>query len=904
MKSLLLTEEEKKSILGLYSNTINNSKNNPLLTEKSRIKKLMNLNEGVTPSKIFQEVPGLKKLGELIGFSSESEQGLTKKVDEFVSDLGTYSPRLRNRNINSLDDLLRVSREWQQQNAKKFGSIVDEAALIDRFLKENDIIEEIETKIINDSLDDITKTTTKAFDDLDALFGFDDVERATMTDGVKIGEEGSLKTQTQIDESLTKIKDTKETVNDILLGVKRQKAKLGAVDKNFRTAEQQRLLDILIEQEGKLEKYIRQLEKQEKAYVTASEQLDIAKVRQDDTLTYMGKTFDPQVLSPWQRAFYKMGLDKLPEFVTLILRFTMRVLRFQRVKLLQEELAGNVARLIELERMVSRGYQSPELKQEMEFVSKEIENLTMNLQGKDISFDYKGNTPNMYEYFARFIKGSTGQIPILNKESTNISDIWLRITGMLQNSVKDGKITQDEANTILKRIKSSYTITNTAGDQQPKDLTGFFVLKSDLDELANEAGFKELTDKFPKEGQIVNELKEGQTDWSSSIRKNFNEIITNLRGVKDKSWWGNFFKGFVRLCFNELILGLPLNLKYYLRPLSKGFNLRNMVELVGKIAISKAISSYLLGAVTAFLKWGALMTTMGITGFSPQECEQIAWSNWTEEMKKYKDIDLGEITKQIVSIDMSTEYGENPVTATSDDPKEKKRAQYAKEVNLKFGPLRVKGGEFVMEIISLYKSLPSQQELNTYRKQQQQKLNENTRVVLNKEQEKYQDLFYSLDKESQKTASGSEFVDIMEDGDFYAENFTPSERKMFIERTFYRNTYAGGVPEYEELNTVEKIKNTFLTLDNYAPDACVCRKPLAYTEKDITFYGETKTCKIPICDDYVRLLSRKPLSFDNRDKTDIPADGQMGFLIGNSAKSSSANYSDWKPIEQLKDYVK
>jgi hypothetical protein len=280
MKSLLLTEEEKKSILGLYSNTINNSKNNSLLTEKYRIKKLMNLNEGVNPSKIFQEVPGLKKLGELIGFSSDAK-GTAKKVDEFVSDLGSYSSRLKNRNINSIDDLLKAAREWQTQNAKKFGVIVDEGALIDRFLKENNIIEEIETKIINDSLDDITKTTTKAFDDLDALFGFDDVERATMTDGVKIGEEGSLKTQTQIDESLTKIKDTKETVNDMLLEVKRQKAKLGAVDKNFRTPEQQRLLDILIEQEGKLEIYIKQLGEQEKAYVTASEQLDIAKVRND-----------------------------------------------------------------------------------------------------------------------------------------------------------------------------------------------------------------------------------------------------------------------------------------------------------------------------------------------------------------------------------------------------------------------------------------------------------------------------------------------------------------------------------------------------------------------------------------------------------------------------------------------
>ena len=327
MRSLLLTEEEKKSILGLYSNNNTNS-HNSLITEKYRIKKLMNLNEGVDPSKIFQDVPGLKRLGKLISLSSEGDGG-TKKVDDFVNNLGEYSSKLRSKGVKNLDDLLKVAREWQEANSKKFGTIADEAALIDRFIKENKIIEEIETKLINKSLDDVTTQTSKSFDELEGLFGFDDVEKAELTDGTKLSE---VKTQTEIDDAVTKVSNTEETVRDILFDVQTQIKKYKAmVDKNLATPAQKELLGRLIEQEAKLGKYLKQLEKHKEALVTASEQMDVAKVRGDNTLNFMGKSFDPQVLSPWQRAFYKMGLDKLPEFVNLIVRFVMRVISFKRV---------------------------------------------------------------------------------------------------------------------------------------------------------------------------------------------------------------------------------------------------------------------------------------------------------------------------------------------------------------------------------------------------------------------------------------------------------------------------------------------------------------------------------------------------------------------------------------------
>ena len=896
MRSLLLTEEEKKSILGLYSNNNTNS-HNSLITEKYRIKKLMNLNEGVDPSKIFQDVPGLKRLGKLISLSSEGDGG-TKKVDDFVNNLGEYSSKLRSKGVKNLDDLLKVAREWQEANSKKFGTIADEAALIDRFIKENKIIEEIETKLINKSLDDVTTQTSKSFDELEGLFGFDDVEKAELTDGTKLSE---VKTQTEIDDAVTKVSNTEETVRDILFDVQTQIKKYKAmVDKNLATPAQKELLGRLIEQEAKLGKYLKQLEKHKEALVTASEQMDVAKTRSDNTLNFMGKSFDPQVLSPWQRAFYKMGLDKLPEFVNLIVRFTMRVLTFKRVKLLQEELAGQMARLIELQRMISSGYYSPELLKELEYVSKEVQNLTKNLQGKDISFNYKGNTPNAYEYFVRFIKGSTGF------EATDIAEIWKRVTTMLQDSVTEGKITQDEANIILKRIKNAYTnVDSKTGEEvTTSDMNGLLMLRSDLDGLAKESGYTKLTEELPTNSEVAAELAKGQSDIPSRLGRWFRSVKEYGLNFVNGEWWKNLFKGIGGIALRELLYGLPLNLKYYLRPLAKGFNLKNVAIIIGRLALSKAASTVVIGFITSSLRYLYLFNIMGVTELTPDEIENLAWRSWNEEMQKYRDIDVPEIFSDVFSVDKSIKYDYNPATLTSDDPDEKARAKYASEVNYKYGPLRIKFREIWDEFSSFSKSQPTKQELNTYMAMQQQKLDDNTTKELNEKNQKYQDLFYSLDEKTQAEAADSTFKIIMEKNEFFATSFTESQRKLFVNRLFYRNTFVGSIPDYDELKTVAQIRNTFLKITNYAPDACVCKKPLAYTEKDIEYFGETKTCKIPICDDYVRIEDRNSINFYPSKNNPTDWDAASGFFINNSAKSVQGNISDWRPMNELNKYVK
>ena len=100
------------------------------------------------------------------------------------------------------------------------------------------------------------------------------------------------------------------------------------------------------------------------------------------------------------------------------------------------------------------------------------------------------------------------------------------------------------------------------------------------------------------------------------------------------------------------------------------------------------------------------------------------------------------------------------------------------------------------------------------------------------------------------------------------------------------------------------IRNTFLTITNYAPVACVCKKPLAYTEKDIEYFGETKTCKIPICDDYVRIEDRNSINFYPSKNNPTDWDAASGFFINNSAKSVQGNISDWRPMNELNKYVK
>ena len=291
----------------------------------------------------------------------------------------------------------------------------------------------------------------------------------------------------------------------------------------------------------------------------------------------------------------------------------------------------------------------------------------------------------------------------------------------------------------------------------------------------------------------------------------------------------DFFKGIGRMGINELVFGLPLSLKYYLKPLAKGFNLKNMVILVGKLVLTKAIGTVVFGAIGAFIRYGALMATMGFTNFTPEECKQLAFKSWIEEMQKYKDLDFTEMVKDVVSVDKSRDYSVNRATATE----EPERAIYASEINQKYGPLRLKGVEFVGELISVIGSLPTQSEINTYRIKLQTELNDKTTKTLNEKNQKYQDLFYSLDEETQAGAAGSNFKKIMEENEFFATSFTESQRKLFVDRLFYRNHFVGGIPDYKLLDSVDKIRNTFLTITNYAPDACVCKKPLAYTEKDI-----------------------------------------------------------------------
>lgn len=885
MRSLLITEEEKKTILGLYSKSPMNV-NNTLYNEKSRIKKLMNINEGIDPSDL-SKIPIFKKIYELIEISSEGAEKTLEKSRYLSQNIGEYSSKLRQQGIETIDDLLKKAREWQVINEKEWGSIADNLTLIDRYMREQKVFEEIETKLINDNLDEVISTTNKDLDELGSVLGLTDVEKEGLSGGVNL--EG--KSQAEIDEATVKLDTSKKNVSEALAEVRKSKAKLGAVDKNFRTPEQQKLLNALIEQEEKLQKYLDALEKQKKAFEKASEQLDDAKVRYDNTVNWQGKVFNPEKLSYAQRVWIKFSLDKLPEFFTLIFRFVSKVLSFQRVKLLQEELGEKMARLIELEKRVTLGMQSDELSKEMEYLSKEIDMLIKNLQGKDISFNYKGDKPTAYEYFVRFIKGGTGQM------STEVTDIWKSITGMLQNQVSSGKLTQDEANVILKRIKNAYTQYDDTGKPVAENLKGLFILRSDLDEISRESGYEKLPETVPKEGEIVVELTKRQTDVVSRIQRWLKEAIGSL-GLTSEGWWGKFFEGAFKMVRNEMIFGLPLNLKYYLRPLAKGFNIKNIAILCGRLALTKAISTVILGSVGCMARWMLLMVTMGETGYTPQECEALAWRKWNEDMQKYRDMDLTTIAYDVVSINTSKEYDINKATATSTDEKEQERAKYASDVNEKYGPFRIKFYEIGQEIYSQFKALPTQDELLQYAKETAVRLKNKTTEYAKEKNKEYDKLFYALEEKTQEEMSGKKWAKILRNGNEYATLFTKDERDLFLSRTFYRNDFIGVVPGNIETN--ENIWRTYLDKSKYLPDTCVCKNKLTYKEEEIA----GKICNIPQCDDYVRIRSRKPLLFSDKDKYDIPADGEEGFLIGNSAKSETNSYADWKPIAELTNYVK
>ena len=134
--------------------------------------------------------------------------------------------------------------------------------------------------------------------------------------------------------------------------------------------------------------------------------------------------------------------------------------------------------------------------------------------------------------FVRFIKGSTGFI-----EAKDISEIWKRVTTMLQDSVTEGKITQDEANTILKRIKNAYAnVDSKTGEVTTSNMNGLLMLRSDLDEIAKESGYTELTEKLPTNSEVAAELAKGQSDIPSRLGRWFRSVKEYGLGITTKEW--------------------------------------------------------------------------------------------------------------------------------------------------------------------------------------------------------------------------------------------------------------------------------------------------------------------------------------------------------------------------------
>lgn len=879
---IALNESERREILSLYNETKTNHQS-ILKHESDRIKKLMNLTESINPSKFFDEVPALKGLSKTMGEYSTT-------VDDFVRSLGNYSQKLKNAGIDSIDTLLTKAREFQEANKSKFGSLVDDGLVIQRYLIETGALREIEDSLITKNLDAIENKTFDAFQEMTTELGrlgrsLDDVNNIQNSIPLTNKDLPSLQgTSAKLEDASTKLDETIQKIEAELTEIP---------SSQNRNLAQDQLSIKLNKIKKELNKFKLALTKQKNSVDGVIEQLEQrARLETSAKITYLDKVYDAATLTSAQRLLLWASVDKLPSFVTLVLRFLIKLSTYRKVELLQTELIRNIAKLKEIE-IQFRTYNTRKIPNEYNEYLRETATLIENIKGKVL--DYTNvKEGNLYNYFVQVVKGSTGFSKI---QKTELDDIWREITSILQYEVDQKKLTQSEMTKILENIKKVYSKTDASGNIVGPDsglLGGALVFREDLQTIAKSIDIKELKTALEKSGAPAVEYATKETDVSSVLNKFIDDKFKLLTGFSTKEFFGNFTKGFVKVSIRESLFGLPFNLRQYLTPMARtGFNIKGAGQTYLNFMIAQAVGTIVIGGINACIEFALLSLTMGYTGLSRDEVWDMSITEWQRETSKYKDLDLTEILGDIINSEYDQDTEVNKVSGL----------EYYSDVKREYGPLKIKVWESFVEIGSILKAKPTQEEYETYvkRKAEEQKNNTNKKTL--KKIEQYQDLYYSFTPEEQRKQSGDNWMyDSFSKGE--TSKLPSSLGKKIQERFFMKMEDYNGFTSLNDINaTADQIKTSYGELNSYTGYPCVCKKPLS---KQVDYVklpnsDEKVTVEIPICNDFVRLVKYSTGNVGDYKPTP-GVDGQLGFTLKQTPGTISTK--DWLPINQIGNYVK
>jgi tetrahydromethanopterin S-methyltransferase subunit B len=882
----VLSESEKESILSLYGIKTKTSQKS-IIDEKVRMRVLMNLHEGINPGKLFDEVPVLKPLSKTMG-------ELTTTVDDFVKNLGDYSGKLRSEGIGSLDDLISKAREFQEANKSKYGELVDDALLVQRYLIDSGALREIEESLITKNLDAIERKTFEAFDLMnDELRSLNN----SLDNGDVIGSslDISSKDLTSLQNSSTKLEEATKKIDDAITKIDDEINNIPS-NPNNRTRSEDLLFIRLSNIRKSLNKFKTAISKQKNAVDGAVEQLESRSARENSgKIEWQGKTFDAANLTPLQRKLFSISADKLPSFVSLVLRFIIKLSKFGKVELLQTELAKNIAKLKQLQ-ISLRSYNTVDITKEINLYTRETATLIENIKGKVL--DYTNvKEGNLWNYFVQMGKGATGFNVV---QKTELDDIWKEITSMLQNEVTKKHMTQEEMVNILEGIKTVYAKTDANGNVVGVDgtlLGGPLVFREDLQTMSKSVDMELNTSLNQTNPNAVNYIVK-DSDLSSKLGDMVDSLFKQLTGFSTKEFWKGMFKSFAKVAVREALFGLPFNLRKYLTPLTRtGVNIKGIAQTIINFSLAKAIGTFIFGGIGACLEWSALQLTMGFTGLERDEVYDMSIGEWNEETKKYKDLDVTSILGDIINSESSEETKTNKAS----------NLEYYSKVKREYGPLEIKIWENIVQVSSILSARPTQSEWLVYEEKKKnemvQKMKENTE----KEVVKYEQSFYALPLEEQKNIAGmiaDNFTIMIENGNYDASGLDKSTRDKILKRYFIRADF-NGIPLSDTKN-VEELKNTYLTATNYRGFPCVCKSELSYEVDYLDFKGEKKEIKKPKCNDYVRILEYDKLIFmDSKNLQGVSGnEGKYGYLTGASAKSNQQYSTDWHKLIEIKNELK
>lgn len=904
MRRIPINESEKNRILSLHDNqNINDA--NFLSEELKSIKKLMKLNESVlitesvNPKEFFESIPFLKSL--TIG---ADEEFLTKTL----SQLDELSPTLKKLNITNIEGLVKYARNQLESIKKITVSEVDNDILaVKKFFDLNkSIVKEIQDSLLVKVIQEIKDKTNEVlynFTDQIRVIGGDQEDNLTI-----IGQRAANNTETNITNNPDKLEQALKNIDTFIENIKETKLEIQRKLESITDKVKQKD-PVYLEMEKTYRRYKSELDILENGLLKQKSQVEnIIKAIDDiknksSKIIYKGKEYDTAKLNPFQKALFNINIDALGVLFNSVARLLVRVMSFRIYNPLRTQLVENIAKLKELSNNIAIT-PTDQLTREFQIYIRNTNSIIEQLSGKYFNMDYIGTVDDRTLLNKLFKGAFTGY-------DTDVAVVWKEILTILKNEVEKGNLTDAQANDILNKIlevAGSKMEGKFVGVNDLSNLEGIIKFKYDLETLAKEFDYEGLPQTFnaalAKEGKgtIMDDYV------LKPLRKTFNELGGDMGSTVKK-----FFKGLAGVFFRELLIGLPFNLRSYLKPIAKyGANLKSVALVALRLSIAKAIGAVVFGGIDAMSKYLTLkyFSSEGKM-LDENQITALAWKDYNNEMSKYRGLNLGEIITEIIpDFDWDSEYGTNEISGRD----------YIEKQNAEVGFMDINIVSVVVETYSLIwgGSLPTRKELDIYLAEQEAKIGKVTNDVVNEKIENYQTLYYSFTPEEQRNASDKQWwYNGFKNGTVAGKGLSPQVRTLVTERFFMKmETYQGkGLLSLVDKNSTEKnkevaiskisldkIKTSYGKLENYTGYPCVCKKPLSYDVNFVKMGNSDKTVevKVPICNDYVRLIKYNDVNISDFQKRGM--DNITGFTW--VMKLGKVRTNQWEPTINIGKYIK